>query len=192
MFKEDEIENKEEFPKEFVFLFLSMVISCLIVYFLSAPLYTELKIKKLEIAIKDDNIDLRDALVVLVKKIEVKKNEKNNIEKIKNLVSTRDNYEEYLLNIIEIANSKNIIISDLKVGGIEEKNVKKDDVEIYNIGNISFSASGGYSNFINFLKNLEKNIPLLQVNSIEIENEGMGDDQISNLNYTVEVSFFNY
>ena len=106
MRKEEIIQQKKKIPKEFAFLFFSMIASCIIMYGFAAPLYEDSKIKKLEIGVKKNNIESRELLLSRVMKAEISDEDKisvENIEKIKGLASNRDNYEEYLVNIVEIA-----------------------------------------------------------------------------------------
>ncbi len=74
----------------------------------------------------------------------------------------RNNYEDYLAHIIKLADNKNIIISGLSI----LENQKKDNNYGLNSIKISFSASGGYSNFISFLEDIERSIPFTQVESV--------------------------
>ena len=198
MYEEEITQQKRKIPKEFAFLFFSMIISCVVIYVFAAPLYEDSKIKKLEIGVKENNIESRELLLSRVMKIEISDEDKvsvENIEKIKSLVSNRDNYEEYLVNIVEIASDRNILINDLKISDYKKVSAKNKANGGFNSNVINFSASGGFFNFINFLEDIERNIPLMQLESVEIgekesENSSIASNSI--LNFSVKINFFNY
>ena len=198
MRKEEKIQQKKKIPKEFAFLFFSMIASCVIIYSFADPLYKDAKIKKLETGVKKNNIESRELLLSRVIKAEISDEDKisvENIEKIKSLASNRDNYEEYLVNIVEIATGRNILIKDLAVSDYKKVSAKSKANGNFNSSVISFSASGGFSNFINFLEDIERNIPLMQVESVEIGKEGSENDSIASssmLSFSVKINFFHY
>ena len=198
MRKEEIIQQKKKIPKEFAFLFFSMIASCIIMYGFAAPLYEDSKIKKLEIGVKKNNIESRELLLSRVMKAEISDEDKisvENIEKIKGLASNRDNYEEYLVNIVEIAGGRNVLINDLTVSNYGKVSAKSKVNGNFSSSVISFSASGGFFNFINFLEDIERNIPLIQVESVEIGKEGSKDDFVASssmLSFSVKINFFHY
>ncbi len=192
------IQQKKKIPKEFAFLFFSMMTSCIIIYSFAAPLYEDSKIKKLEIGVKKNNIESREILLSRVMKAEISDEDKvsvENIEKIKSLASNRDNYEEYLVNIVEIASGRNILISDLSVSNYEKVSAKSKVNGNFNSSVISFSASSGFFNFIDFLEDIERNIPLMQVESVEISKGESEDDSMASslmLSFSIKINFFHY
>ncbi|MCK4892278.1 MAG: hypothetical protein KAS78_06440 [Candidatus Pacebacteria bacterium] len=198
MRKEEMIQQKKKIPKEFAFLFFSMIASCIIMYCFAAPLYEDSKIKKLEIGVKKNNIESRELLLSRVMKAEISDEDKisvENIEKIKGLASNRDNYEEYLVNVVEIASGRNVLINDLTVSNYGKVSAKSKVNGNFSSSVISFSASGGFFNFINFLEDIERNIPLIQVESVEIGKEGSKDDFVASssmLSFSVKINFFHY
>lgn len=198
MRKEEMIQQKKKIPKEFAFLFFSMIVSCLIIYSFVAPIHEDSKIKKLEIGVKKNNIESRELLLSRVMKAEISDEDNvsiENIEKIKSLASNRDNYEEYLVNIVEIAGGSSILIKNLAVSNYEKVSAKSKVNGNFNSSVISFSASGRFFNFINFLEDIERNIPLMQVESVGIGKEGNKDDSMASssmLSFSVKINFFHY
>lgn len=198
MNKKEIIQQKKKIPKEFALLFFSMIASCIIIYSFAAPLHKDSEIKKLEIGVKKNNIESRELLLARVIKIEISDEDKisdENIEKIKGLASNRDNYEEYLVNIIEIAGGRNVLIKNLAVSGYEKVSVKSKVSGNFSSSIISFSASGGFLNFISFLEDIEQNIPLMRVELAEIGKEGNKDDSMASgpmLSFSVKINFFHY
>ncbi len=175
--------------KDFVFLISSLVVSCIILYFFVAPLYRTHKINLLEIDVKIRNVEARKVLLSsIVDSREKSENDTyiKNIEKIKSLVYPRDDYEGFLVKIIDISQKRSILIENFSIStaGTENKNFYSKDV--------SFSASGGYVNLLNFLEDLERSIPLIHVDSLEIRKSGDSEDEEQSkiLNISVKTKFY--
>lgn len=180
----------------FLFLFLVLTASCIFMYSFVAPLREETELVKLEIAIKDKNIESRELWLSRIVKLN-EKNEANieDIKKINSLAPNRNNYEDYLAHIIKLAGNKNVIIDSFSV----LENQKKDNNNGLNSAKISFSASGGYSNFISFLEDIERSIPFTQVESVMVaRSESDQNDMKSGgiagsiINFSAELSFNYY
>jgi len=184
--------------KELLFLFLFLVLTafCIFMHSFVAPLREETELVKLEIAIKEKNIESRELWLSRIVKLN-EKNEANieDIKKINSLAPNRNNYEDYLAHIIKLAGNKNVIVDSFSV----LENQKKDDNNRLNSAKISFSASGGYSNFISFLEDIERSIPFTQVESVmAARSESDQDDMKSGgiagsiINFSAELSFNYY
>jgi len=194
--------NKKKIPQDFVLLFLILVIASFCIYFIIMPLHQEAEIKKLEINIKEQNIKSREfqlKRIQSIEDIESKENYLRNMDKIKNLISDRDNYEDYLAHIEKLAKDRNINIESLSV--FDKKNTFKNKEVENNVKSkgISFSASGSFVNFIDFLVNIERSIPFVQVDSVSMKTAmGISEENeselssITILNYNIEISFFYY
>ena len=175
--------------KDFVFLISSLIVSCVILYFFVAPLYRTYKINLLEIDIKTKNVEARKILLSSI--IDSRENNENetylkNIEKIKNLVYARNNYEGFLAKIIDISQRRGILVENFSIStaGVGNKDFYSK--------NVSFSASGGYTNLLNFLEDLEKSIPLIHVDSLDLRKGNDNDDgeQSKILNISVKTKFY--
>ena len=80
------------------------------------------------------------------KEIDYENRPKNIVEKINNLIPSKNNYENYLAHIIKLASAKNIVINNFSIGaGRSDLKTKK-----LNKSEITFSSSGGFLNFISF------------------------------------------
>ncbi len=156
-------------PKEIAFLVLTLIFSSGIMYYGVAPLYREAQISKMEVKLKNKSIESgKKALSELSKLAESSGQiDDSDAEKINNLVPSRNNYEDSLSLIVELAGNKNIYINDFS---IKEQKVspKTDDAKKLKEGGISFSALGGFSNLTSFLQSLENAIPFMQEESISI------------------------
>ena len=159
--------NKKNLFSEFLFLGIFLLVSCAIMYYFVRPLCREVKLSKLEISLKEKNIESKELLLLGISG--VGNNDGNvdeNVEKINNLIPSRNNYENYLAHIIKLANSKNIVVNNFSVeGGRSDPKTKNKKL---NKAKISFSSSGGFLNFISFLRAIENGIPFVQVESISI------------------------
>lgn len=198
--EEEKFDNGLRISKEFLFLFLILAASCIFMHSLVIPLYKEAELMKLEIANKEKNIESRELWLSRI----IKLNEKNevdseanaeDIKKINSLASNRNNYEDYLAHIIKLAGNKNIIVDGFSV----LENQKKDNNNRLNSIKISFSAYGGYSNFISFLEDIERSIPFTQVESVAAARDESDQDDTKNedmagliINFSAELSFNYY
>jgi len=196
MYKGEIVKQKKKISKEFIILFFSMIVSCTIIYFVIKPMYEDLRFRDLEIKAKEDSIELREALFLRVMEVEINNEYKTSIEKINSLVSTSDDYEEYLANIVDIADRKNILIDKLQVSDEKEILEENDDNTNFNSKSVDIIASGEFFNFINFLKDIEKNMPLMQIEFIEIDkvnsdnNDYVGLSSI--LTFSIKINYFYY
>jgi hypothetical protein len=194
--KEEKPDSGLRISKEFLSLFLVLAVSCIFMHSFVAPLREEAELIKLEIAIKEKNIESRELWLSRVVKLN-EKNEANleDIKKINSLVPNRNNYEDYLAHIIKLAGNKNVIVDGFSVS----ENQKKGNNNGLNSIKISFSASGGYSNFISFLEDIERSIPFTQVGSVAVTGSESDQDAVESggiagsiIDFSVELSFNYY
>lgn len=191
-------------------LFLSLIVSCAIMYYVVAPMYKEAGIIKAGNKIKEENV--KNDNLALVRIIKINSGSKNlnseSVEKIKDFIPNRNNYEDYLIHIIKLANSKNIEINDFSVS--ENKNeLKASDLKANNGDGlieteINLAASSGFLNFISFLRSIEKSIPFIQVESVLVSaesekgeiNENSDINAATNmdsiLEYEMKLKFYHY
>ena len=186
-------------------LFISLVISCAIIHYVVSPTYKEAKIIRAGNEIKKESIENNNLLLVKI----IKANDENRklndegVKKIKSFISNRNNYEDYLIHIVKLANSKNIKISNFSVSKNENKSKISNDNVLHEM-EMNFTASSGYLNFISFLRSIEKGVPLLQEESISIsartEDSGISEwedfDVMEGvetiLDYEVKLKFYHY
>lgn len=192
--------NKKNLFSDFLFLGVFLVVSCVIMYCFVRPLCREVKLAKLEISLKEKNIESKELLLLGINDASDNNDEKvnENVEKINNLIPSKNNYENYLAHIVKLASAKNIVISNFSVEGgrsdLKTKNKKLNESEIV------FSSSGGFLNFISFLRDIENGIPFVQVESISIfgskKEDGEEGEKENNLglilNQQVSLKFYYY
>ncbi len=144
------------------------------------------------------------------------KNKKINSEEVKKiggLIPNRDNYEDYLTHIVNLAVSKNIRIDNFAISKDEEskkkdeeKNKKGEENErVFNKMSIEITASGGFFSFMSFVRDVENGVPFICERSILIsepenseneeereEGEVIGIDTDPILNYEMSIEFYYY
>lgn len=187
-------------PNEIAFLVLALIFSSGIMYYGAAPLYKEAQISKMEVDLKNKNVESGKKMLSELSKLAESGGQidDNDAEKISNLAPSRNNYENYLALIVELAGNKNIYINNFS---IKEQKVspKADDAEKLKEGGISFSALGGFSNLESFLQSLENAIPFAQEESISIsrkkqdagnEEDSIGADSSPILESEISFKFY--
>ncbi|MEA2098062.1 MAG: hypothetical protein U9P70_03240 [Patescibacteria group bacterium] len=188
--------NKKSISSEFLFLGVFLLVSCVIMYFFVKPLCEEVKFTMLEISLKEKNIESKELLFLGISNINNDEDINENIEKINNLIPSKNNYENYLAHIVKLASAKNIVVSNFSIRGgrseVRTKDKKLSEAEI------TFSSSGGFLNFISFLRDVENGIPFVQVESISISGdakENNDDEEVDLgliLNQQVNLKFYYY
>jgi uncharacterized OsmC-like protein len=168
-----DLNLRASISKEIIMLFVALFVSCAIMYYAALPVHREAQIAKLEISVKEKNIESKKLLLSRITKLNSKSREvdNENIKKVDSLIPNRNNYEDYLAHIVKLASSKNIIIDDFSVSGSEQNSKEKNKKSKLSEVEINFSASGGFLNFINFLQAVENGIPFIQVESISVSGE---------------------
>ena len=170
-----------------IMLLVAFFISCGIMFYLVSPMRKEAKIIKFANETKMKDIETGRLLFLKIVKINSKNKKINNeeIEKIGGLISNRNSYEDYLAHIVNLANKKNIGISSFSVsGGDGEKSEKKNgEEEIKNKAlnkiSIDIAASGNFSDFMSFARDIENGVPFVCEKSISISRSESDDDDES-------------
>lgn len=196
-----------------IILLAAFFVSCAIMFYGVSSVNKETKIVKFTNEVKTEDIKSGKLLLSKILKINDRNKEVNSeeIEKIGELIPNRDNYEDYLIHITSLANSKNIKIDSFSITkdkkSKKEKEEEKEEKKIFNKVNISIEASGGFLNFMSFMRDIENGIPFIYEKSISIsksevsgnENErefGEGGaveaDSSPILDYKMDIEFYYY
>jgi len=155
---------------------------------------------------KEKDVELGKSLLLKIVDINKKNKKVNNeeVEKIGEFIPNRDNYEDYLIHIINLANNKNIKINEFfisKEEKAEEGKDKKEDSNKFNKVIINIAASGGFLNFMSFIYDIENGIPFVYEKSISVlrsednKNEELGEnitDTNPVLDYEMDIEFYYY
>jgi len=195
-----EIKIKSIISKEIAILSIVLFVSFAFMYFGVAQLYREVKIIKLETELKEKNLASKKSLLSGVTKFGNgdRKVDDESLEKIDNLISSGNNFEDYAAHIIKLAYGKDVLVSDFSFS----EDQKKPEAENgkFKERTITFSASGGFSNFMHFIDSVENAIPFAQEESIIIKGEGSGaggsekppEYQSPILKFEVSLKFYYY
>ena len=190
-------------------LFVALFVSCGIMFYVVSPMYKEARIIKFANEAKEKDVELGKSLLLKIVNINKRNKKVNNeeIEKIGEFIPNRDNYEDYLAHIVDLADNKNIKIngfSILKKERDEEKNKKKYEEENdnqFNKVSIDIMASGGFLNFMSFIRDIENGIPFVYEKSISISRSKENKKETSEenktdtnpvLNYEMNIEFYYY
>jgi len=187
-------------------LLATLFVTCGIMFYIVSPIYREAKIIKFANEVKEKDVELGKSLLLKIIDIN-KKNEKisdEEVEKIGEFIPNRDNYEDYLAHIINLADNKNIRINEFSISKEErdeEGKNKKEDSSKFNKISISIMASGGFLNFMSFMCDIENGIPFVYEKSISVlkseenKNEEPGENTTDTnpiLDYEMNIEFYYY
>ncbi len=205
--------NVEKLPVNYIIFIIAFVVACVAAAYVVAPKYKEIKLKKIEVMLTEKNIESKKLLYSrIVRSAGDSMDDEmynDNMKKINQMASDRNNYEDYVMNLVELSKSRNLIVGDFSIAGLNKesgnntnKNPGKEKIVSgkkadFITENISFTAVGGYYGFYEFLKDIEKNIPLLNIDSIEIGAEKEGNEKTQSeseiiLTYSVKLSYYHY
>lgn len=198
-------------------LILTLAFSCGAVVLIAVPLYRDLKIAELEIEVTQENEKTREDF--LSKIIKFRKTNKEiqsgDLEKINQILLSRNSYEDYFSRVIYLAQTNNIVVKDFSVSQSSapvkvkmkesEGSLLRKAPELRETG-ISFSALGDFPDFMNFINDFEKMGPLADEESLKItatrnkkdKEEGEGESGEENqeqeeelvLSYEVDFKFY--
>jgi len=180
--------------KEVIFLAVSLAVSLAVFFVFLLPEYKKMETVKFEKDLIKDNLKSREKTADKIEDFNKKYKdvEKKDLDKINNLLSDRNNFEEHLSYIDNFAKTNGILINDFTVTETSESD---SDSESNNISNdilfemveINFSAKGTFSNLVSFLDSLEKNIPLVNLKKLNIKkNETEGKEIIEEIETRTE------
>jgi hypothetical protein len=186
-------------------LVLSLIISVAILSIFASKEYDKFRLAKLEVELKKDNLELKNNLIAKVKNYnEVNKDLRDeDLGRIYDLPPEGTNFENYVA-IIEHYAKGRVLISSYSIEGKVEsgdrtskENGRSSSSSKSSFSAISanFSATGSFSNFLSFLGDIEKSIPIIDISSIDISKAKVGSDngefsKNSPLNYDVRFVFY--
>ena len=162
-------------PIEIKLPLLSLVVSLAIIFVFAVPKYKEAKMAEIQVGLMEKNIELKEDVVKkIISYNEINKDLKDeDIEKFSKLLPKENNIEEYVANVGNLAIINNIVIDNFSV----QKSNKSTEIVIggktldLNVVNVGFSSHGSFVDSMFFLDYLEKSIPLVNINNLEINRE---------------------
>ncbi len=165
-------------------LLAALVFSLVIIYILVAPQYKQAKIVKEQIRLNQANIELKKSALEKIKNHNEasKEPEEKDLEKFKNLLQEKNNFESYLASINKIANTSEsrVSLGDFSISESKPADFSEGNISGLQTVEISFTAKGDFENFMSFLNSLEKTVPLINLNSLDLRNITEKDDEVKN------------
>jgi Tfp pilus assembly protein PilO len=148
-------------------------------FVLTSPLYENISFKREQVASYNEALNNSKALEAERDKLTQKYNsfDPENLIKLQKLLPDNVDNIRLILEIEKIALPYGMVLKDVKydatkkdamsqaIGTIQkgENSSRKD----YDIWNLEFSTQGTYNNFVNFIKDLENNLRIVDISSIQ-------------------------
>ena len=160
-------------------------ISITVFFVFSDPLYKSISELRAQVASYDQALDNSKSLENERDKLTVKKNsiDPTNLAKLQKLLPENIDNIRLILEIEQIAAPYGMVLKDIKYspsqtsgtaapvpatgtiqgGGVTAKVENKD----YGIWDLEFSTTGTYNNFLNFTKDIESNLRIVDISSVQ-------------------------
>jgi len=152
-------------------------------FLLAEPLYKDITVLKAEVASYDEALDNSKALENERDKLTAKYNAINpeNLDKIKKLLPDNIDNIRLILEIEKIAVPYGMVLKDVQYSPVKKETpatTPGDEVIVggggvqstgrdYGSWDLGFSVTGTYNNFMNFTRDLEKNLRIVDISSIQ-------------------------
>ncbi len=166
-------------------LFSALILSVVIIFFLVSPEFERMKLIKLEKEIVSDNLKLKNDLIVRITKFnKTNKNlDDDDLKKIYNLLPDDSNLNKQMASINKFATSggNGILIKEFSASeaksSASNKSQDNEDIPDLKEAHFDLSLSGSFEEFMSFFNSVEKNIPLMDVESLNIRREKIRDEE---------------
>ncbi|MFA5936786.1 MAG: hypothetical protein WC822_02815 [Candidatus Paceibacterota bacterium] len=146
----------------------------------TSPFYKDISLKREQIKSYNEALDNSKALEAERDKLTQKYNsiEPENLSKLQKLLPDNVDNIRLILEIEKIALPYGMVLKDVKYNATDKENTESQTAGIvqsegvaqpknYGVLGLEFSTQGTYSNFINFLKDLENNLRIVDISSIQ-------------------------
>ncbi len=151
------------------------------------PLYSNVSLERAEIASYNEALDNSKALEAERDKLTQKYNsfDPDNLSRLQKLLPDNIDNIRLILEIGKIASPYGMVLKDVKYDTSGDGKVPQTAGTMqkaanpapknYNVWNLEFSTQGTYNNFVNLVKDLENNLRIVDVSSIQFSsNVGVG------------------
>jgi hypothetical protein len=183
-----------------------IIISITLFFVFANPLYSEISVLRGEVASYNEALDNSKALENERDKLTAKYNAINpeNLAKIAKLLPENVDNIRLILEIEQIALPYGMVLKDVQydtaeteantAGGapIQGGGVARTSPKDYGIFDLSFSTTGTYNNFINFTKDLEKNLRIVDMSSISFSSNNLVAASSNPNSKTVSTEVYKY
>lgn len=180
-----------------------IIISIAIFFVVINPIFNNIKLLRTDISTYNDALSnstnlqkRRNSLLERYRNIS-----QNNKNRLNNLLPNTMNNIRFILEIEKIANSHSMPLTDIKF--TDKHNTNSNNIVSSNISNskpygifpVNFTTEGDYNSFILFLRDVEHNLRIMDINSISFTipnyTAKIGDGINSNI-YTYKLSIQTY
>ncbi|MEK7113678.1 MAG: hypothetical protein AAB873_02520 [Patescibacteria group bacterium] len=174
-------------------------------FLFTSPLYQDVSLKRSQVSDYNKALDNAKAFEAERDKLTQKYNSFNpdNLSKLQKLLPDNVDNIRLILEIEKIASPYGMALKDVKYDAGEnvvltegEESVPAEEeimVKDYDTWNLEFSTSGSYSNFINFIKDLESNLRIVDISSIQFSsNTNLGAGSSLSEVYTYDFKIKTY
>lgn len=148
---------------------------------LTSPLYKEISLEREKVASYDEALNNSKVLEAERDKLTQKYNsfDSENLSKLQKLLPDNVDNIRLILEIEKIALPYGMVLKDVKYDTVEKNTIEAQKSGViqggktilppkdYGTWNLEFSTQGTYNNFINFVKDLESNLRIVDVFSIQ-------------------------
>lgn len=169
---------------------------------LIVPKYESVTLLRQEVGAYDNALNNSKALESERDKLVTKYNgiDQGNLDKISKMLPDSIDNIRLILEIEKIASPYGMTLKDVKYEDVKKAEgeeaaplagVTNEAInEEYGVWNLEFSTEGSYNNFINFTKDMEKNLRLVDISSVEFSAaEGSSNSKSGNSNDVYKYNF---
>jgi Tfp pilus assembly protein PilO len=195
----------------FIMPIVIIVIAVAVFFVFANPLYNDISALKTQVASYNEALDNSKALENARDSLTAQENAINpdNLAKIQKLLPENVDNIRLILEIGQIALPYGMVLKNVKynatdttttaapvaTGAVVPVSAANAVSKDYGIFNLEFSISGSYDNFINFTKDLEKNLRIVDVSSITFSSDAtasVGSKAVSSEIYNFDFKIRTY
>ncbi|OGI46749.1 hypothetical protein A2121_00015 [Candidatus Nomurabacteria bacterium GWB1_40_6] len=190
----------------FIMPIILIAISITLFFVFANPIYNEISVLRGEVASYNEALDNSKALENERDKLTAKYNAINpeNLTKIAKLLPENVDNIRLILEIEQIALPYGMVLKDVKYdttdtgvattgsAAIQGGGATKTSPKDYGIFDLSFSTTGTYNNFINFTKDLENNLRIVDMSSIIFSSNNIVSASSNPSSKTVSTEVYKY
>lgn len=172
----------------FIMPIILIGISISVFFVFANPIFNDISVLKEERTSYNEALDNAKALENERDKLTAKYNAINpeNLTRIKKLLPENVDNIRLILEIEQIAMPYGMVLKDVKYNTAEKAETGDDDTVItnrlvkqepkdYGVFDLEFSTSGSYNDFINFTKDLENNLRIVDISSVAFSSDNIVD-----------------
>lgn len=170
-------KSKKSISNKIAILFSSLAFSATIMFFLVSPEFEQKKLIELEKGVVSDNLEFKKNMINRIAKFNKTNKDLNDddLKKIYNLLPDDSSLNEQIASVSNLAARNRILIKDFSMSksksSMPNKSRDNEDVPEFKEACFDFSFSGDFVKFMSFFNSIENNIPLIDIESLDIAKE---------------------